>query len=108
MHLTTVYIHPTPREGRGRIPIYLPEQERGAPVVISLKLPNNEGWSVNTPAQQIAAEVIRYHSPSLPAVWIQHHPYEAADGASETFELVGFLSYEVMPGSHSTVRPPRC
>ena len=45
-------------------------------------------------AHQIAAEVIRYHK--LPApVWIEHYPKEATDGASETFELVVFSSYEI-------------
>jgi hypothetical protein len=28
-------------------------------------------------------------------VWIEHYPKEATDGASETFELVVFSSYEV-------------
>jgi hypothetical protein len=28
-------------------------------------------------------------------VWIEHHPKEATDGTSETFEVVGFSSYEV-------------
>ena len=53
------------------------------------------GSSVTYSAHQIAAEVIRYHKLALPPVWIEHYPKEATDGASETFELVVFSSYEV-------------
>jgi hypothetical protein len=77
-----------------RIRIYLSEDEREAPVVICSELPSNEGSSVTYSAHQIAAEVIRYHNLSAP-VWIEHYPKEATDGASETFELVVFSSYEV-------------
>jgi hypothetical protein len=28
-------------------------------------------------------------------VWIEHHPPETTDGATETFDLVAFSSYEV-------------
>jgi len=77
------------------IRIYLPEEERDAPVVICSELPNNEGSSVTYSANQIAAEVIRYHKLALAPVWIEHHPEEATDGHSETFELVVFSSYEV-------------
>ncbi len=64
------------------------------PVVICSELPSNEGSSVTYCANQIAAEVIRYHRLSLP-VWIEHYPKEATNGHSETFELVVFSSYEV-------------
>ena len=74
--------------------VYLPEDEQDAPVVICSELPNNEGSSVTYCANQIAAEVIRYQKLSAP-VWIEHYPKEATDGASETFELVVFSSYEV-------------
>ena len=93
VHLAVDYIHPTPKGGKCRIRIYLPEDERDAPVVICSELPKNEGSSVTYSARQIAAEVIRYHSLSAP-VWIEHHPREAPDGTSETFELVVFSSYE--------------
>jgi hypothetical protein len=46
VRLVSDYIHPTPRDGRCRIRIYLPEDERDAPVVICSELPNNEGSSV--------------------------------------------------------------
>ncbi len=95
MHLASDYIHPTPREGRCRIRIYLPEDEQDAPVVICSELPNNEGSSVTYSAHQIAAEVIRYHKLGESPVWIEHYPKETTDGHSETFELVVFSSYEV-------------
>ncbi len=121
MRLVSDYIHPTPRDGRCRIRIYLPEDERDAPVVICSELTTNEGSSVTHSAHQLAAEVIRYHKLGVPPVWIEHYyPKEATDGHSETFELVVFSSYEVKerapylgetrltmgnpPGSRSTVR----
>jgi DNA invertase Pin-like site-specific DNA recombinase len=61
MHLASDYIHPTPRGGRCRIRIYLPEEERDVPVVICSELPSNEDSSVTYSAHQIAAEVLRYH-----------------------------------------------
>jgi hypothetical protein len=94
MHLASDYIHPTPRGGRCRVRIYLPEEVRDAPVVIRSELPNNEGSSITYSAHQIAAEVIRYHRLSTP-VWIEHYPSEATHGSSETFELVVFSSYEI-------------
>ena len=95
VHLASDYIHPTPRGGRCRIRLYLSEDERDKPVVICSELPNNEGSSVTYSAHQIAAEVIRYHKLDVPPVWIEHYPKEATDGASETFELVVFSSYDV-------------
>ncbi len=95
MHLASDHIHPTPSDGRCRIRIYLPEDERDAPVVICSELPSNEGSSVTYSANQVAAEVIRYHKLAVPPVWIEHYPKEATDGHSETFELVVFSSYEV-------------
>jgi hypothetical protein len=59
--LASDYIHPKPRDGRCRIRICLPEDERDAPVVICSELPSIEGSSVSYSANQIAAEVIRYH-----------------------------------------------
>ncbi len=95
MHLAVDYIHPTPRDGMCRVRIYLPEDKRDAPVVICSELPSNEGSSVTYSANQIAAEVIRYHKLASPPVWIEHYPKEATDGTSETFELVVFSSYEI-------------
>ena len=64
-------------------------------MVICSELTTNEGSSVTSSANQIAAEVIRYHKLALPPIWIEHYPREATDGTSETFELVVFSSYEV-------------
>jgi hypothetical protein len=94
MHLTNDYIHPTPRGGKCRVRIYLPEEEQDSPVVICSELSNDEGSSVTYSVHQIAAEVIRYHKLPVP-VWIEHYPPEATDGTSETFELVVFSSYEI-------------
>jgi hypothetical protein len=95
VHLTSDYIHPTPRGGRCRIRIYLPEAEQDAPVVICSELPNNGGMSVTYAAEQLAAEVIRSHRLPTPLVWIEHWPKEATDGGEESFELVVFSSYKV-------------
>ena len=64
-------------------------------MVICSELASNKGSSVTYAANQIAAEVIRYHKLALPPVWVEHYSKEATDGASETFELVVFSSYEV-------------
>src|ERR687890_1690384 len=53
------YIHPTPRGGRCRIRIYLPEEVQHAPVVICSELPNIGGTAVTYATEQLAAEVIR-------------------------------------------------
>jgi hypothetical protein len=95
VRLVSDYIHPTPRDGRWCIRVYLPEDERDAPVVICSELPNNEGSSVTYSAHQIAAEVIRYHRLGVPPVWIEYYLKEAKDGHSESFELVVFSSYEL-------------
>jgi hypothetical protein len=99
MHLASDYIHPTPKGVKCRIRIYLPEVEQDAPVVIRSELPTNEGSSVTYSVHQIAAEVIRYHRLPTP-VWIEHYPEEATDGATETFELVVFSSYEIKERAH--------
>jgi hypothetical protein len=95
MHLASDYIHPAPRGGKCRIRVYLPEDERDAPVVLCSELPSNEDSSVTYSAHQIAAEVIRYHKIGAPPVWVEHYPKETTDGTRETFELVVFSSYEV-------------
>jgi hypothetical protein len=93
--LATDYIHPTPRGGRCRVRVWLPEDERDAPVVICSELPTNEGASTTYAAEQLAAEVDRYHRLPTPIVWIEHHPPIATDGDTEIFDLVAFSSYEV-------------
>src|SRR5215216_1845959 len=61
MHLASDYIHPTPCGGRCGMRVFLPKEERDAPVVICSELPTNEGSSITYVAEQLAAEVIRYH-----------------------------------------------
>jgi hypothetical protein len=75
--------------------VYLPEDERDAPVIVCSELPTNEGSSITYAAEQLAAEVIRYHRLPTPIVWIEHHPPIATDGDTETFDLVTFSGYEV-------------
>ncbi len=55
MHLATDYMHPTPRGGRCRVRVYLPEDERDVPVVICSEVPTNEGSSITYAATQLAA-----------------------------------------------------
>ena len=93
MHLANDYIHPTPRRGRCRIRIYLPDEERDAVVVICTELANNPGASVTNAIRRIAAEVIESHRLSTPLVWIEH--YEEGAWGPNSFELVLFDSYEV-------------
>jgi hypothetical protein len=95
VRLASAYNHPTPRGGRCRIRIFLPEEEQDAPVVICSELPNNGGTSVTYAAEQLAAEVIRSHRLPTPLVWIEHWPEESTNGGEETFELVVFSSYKV-------------
>jgi hypothetical protein len=75
--------------------IYLPDEDQDAPVVICSELPTNEGASVTNIAEQLTAEVIRYHRLPAPVVWIEHHPPITTVGDTETFDLVAFSSYEV-------------
>ena len=49
--------------------IYVPEEERDSPVVICSELLTNEGCSVTYAAEQLVAEVIRYHRLPAPVVW---------------------------------------
>jgi hypothetical protein len=96
MHLAASdYMHPTPRGGKCRIRIYLPEEERDAPVVICSEPPNNVGMSVTYAAEQLAAQVIRSHRLPTPLMCIEHWPEESADGGVETFEFVVFSSCKV-------------
>jgi len=46
--------------------VYLPEEDQDAPVVIRFELPTNDGTSITHAAEQLAAEVIRYHSLTPP------------------------------------------
>ncbi len=123
MHLASDYIHPTPRGGKCRVRIYLPEEEQDAPVVLCSELPNYGGTSVTYAAEQLAAEVIRSHESPTPLVRVEHWPKESTDGSEEKFELVIFratrsrsvlhtwgrpgLGSEAPPGSALTAPPSR-
>jgi hypothetical protein len=60
--------------------VYLPSEDKDAPVIICSELPTNDGASFTCAAEQLAAEVIHHHALTLPVVWIEHHPPETTDG----------------------------
>jgi hypothetical protein len=95
MRLANDYIHPTPRGGRCRVRVYLPDDILDSPVVVCSELPNNPGGSITNSAEVIAAGVIRANELPTPLVWVEHWPRESTGGGEETFELVVFSSYEV-------------
>lgn len=96
MHLATDYVHPTPKQGRCRVRVYLPsDPERDLPVVVCTQLPGNRGRSVTDDAERIAAEVVSRLGLPVPLVWVVHHPPETTGRRSETFDLVIFGHYEV-------------
>jgi hypothetical protein len=76
MHLASDYIHPYKDAGgnpaRCRVRIYLPNDARDAPVVVSSELPDNPGGSITNSAEAIAAGVIRANKLPTPLVWIEH------------------------------------
>ncbi len=97
MHLTADYIHPLPGRGRCRIRVYLPEEDRDAPVIIATELRNNPGQSITNYAERLAGEIMQGHLLSGPLVWIEHHE-DGSRGRPEdpaTFDLVIFSDYEV-------------
>jgi hypothetical protein len=61
---------------------------------------------VTNAAEQLAAEVIRYHRLPAPIVWVEHHPPITTDGDTEIFDLVGFSSYEVRERGPSVGETP--
>ena len=100
MYLAHDYVHPTPRGGRCRVRLYVPDDpEHDTPVVICSQVPENTGMSVTNAAEYVAAEVISGHglNEAPPLTWIEHYPRSAAErqaGLKETFDLVVFESYE--------------
>jgi hypothetical protein len=99
MHLAADYVHPTPRCGRCRVRIFLPEEpERDVPVVILTEPTDNPGTSVTNCVERLAAEVS--HANGLDparAVWIEHYERGVRGTAEDphTFDLVTFSSYEI-------------
>lgn len=102
MHLAHDYVHPTPRGGRCRVRLYLPEDlgaSLDAPVVLCSELPENPGTSVTNAAEHLAAEVIAAHGlEKRPPIWVEHYPRSEAErqaGLKETFDLVIFEDHDV-------------
>ena len=96
MYLASDHIHPTPNRGRCRVRIFLPDEERDAPVVVCTELANNPGQSVTNAAERLAGEVISSFKLPIPLVWVEHHENGARGAAEdpETFDLVVFGHYE--------------
>lgn len=97
MRLAADYVNPTPHGGRCRVRIYLPEDERDAPIVLCTEMRGNPGMSITNAAERIAGEVIHAHRLLTPLVWIEHYE-DGVRGTPEdphTFDLVIFSSYEV-------------
>ncbi len=96
MHLVADYVHPTPGRGKCRVRVFLPDDERDAPVVVCTEPRDNPGQSVTNAAERIAAEVIANFRLPVPVVWIEHYE-DGARGTEEdphTFDLVIFSHYE--------------
>ena len=64
-------------------------------MVTCSELPTNEGSSITYAAEQLAAEVIRFHSLTPPLVRIDHHPPFCTDRDTQSFNLVAFSSYGI-------------
>jgi hypothetical protein len=98
MRLRADYIHPFQSVSGTvsccRIRVYLPEEERDAPVVMCSELADNPGIPVTGAAENVAAEVIAAHQLLAP-VWIEYHPEETTVAEVESFELVVFSDYKV-------------
>src|SRR5215203_4379589 len=67
------------RPSRCRVRIYLPDDNRDAPVVVCSELPNNPRGSITNSAEAIAAGVIRANELPIPLVWVEHWPEETTE-----------------------------
>jgi len=63
MRLASDHVHPTPHDGRCRVRIFLPDDERDAVVVVCTEPRDNPGTSITNAAERIAGEVIYAHRP---------------------------------------------
>lgn len=103
MRLAADYVHPFESvsgiRSCCRIRLYLPAQERDAPVVVCSELPENPGVPVTAAAENIAAEVIKTHWLVEP-VWIEHHPEETTAAGIESFELVAYSDHKIRESVH--------
>ena len=93
MHLASSHVQPTPRGGRCRIRIFVPDEEGellgDRAVVVCSEMEGNPGAGVTEAAEEIrgaVAEAFRLAGP----VWIEHHGPAVTDGATETWDLVVF------------------
>ena len=93
MHLAGDHVHPTPRRGRCRIRIFVPDEEGmllgDRAVVVCSEVEGNPGAGVTEAAEELHAEVTAAFRLADP-VWIEHHPPAATDGRTETWELLVF------------------
>jgi len=89
MHLASDYIHPTVGGTTCRVRIFLDEERLPAAVLVS-EVPTNPGRGVSEVIEVVAAEVAEYNAMARTPIFVEHHPPETTDGATETFELVVF------------------
>ena len=96
MHLASDHVQPTPRRGRCRVRIFVPDEEGmllgDRAVVVCSEVDGNPGAGVTEAAEEIHAGVTAAFRLADP-VWIEHHPPSTTDGRTETFELVMFLGF---------------
>ena len=93
MHLASDHVQPTPRRGRCRVRIFVPDEEGmllgDRAVVLCSEVEGNPGAGVTEAAEGIrgaVAEAFRLADP----VWIEHRPPASTDGRTETYDLVVF------------------
>ena len=93
MHLASDHVHPTPRKGRCRVRIFVPDEEGellgDRAVVICSETADNPGAGVTRSAESIRGAVVEAFRLADP-VWIEHHPPASTDGRTETYDLVVF------------------
>lgn len=108
MHQASDYIHPTPHGGRCRVRIFIPDEERDAPVVVVTEERDNPGQSVTNSIERIATDIVHHHdfSTRLLPVFIQHYEFGAGctDEDPQSFDLVTF---EGGGEVHQTLGSPR-
>lgn len=97
MHLAADYIHPfesvSGTRSRCRIRVYLPDEEKDAPVFVCSELASDPGIPLTGAAEIIAAEVITAHC-LIDPVWIEYHAKETNVAGVESFELIIFSDYK--------------
>lgn len=56
MHLASDYVHPTPYEGRCRVRIFIPTEERDVMTIVLTEPRDDPGMSVTNCVERLAAE----------------------------------------------------